>query len=320
MLKHLLSIAAIAAISLSAKAGKTVDILDNFGSSGWSSEYTSDTHTITYTGTWSGRGWWLGGADYSAYESIVIKLAKPLEDYAQIVVEYSNSDYSNSTSGKSAGATEIECPFDKDGRAAVAQIYLQSSIACDIVLSEAYLVLEDTGATEKVLFEGEEALSWYPGYEIDKSNIITQGAGSKLVIDVDFPVTEESDTWSLKLGIKWTNDVLPSFKKETNFQEAYNTIYTSSNTYTYTFTEEDITALKNDGDNSLRICGESTTKLKKVTLVYPTADKGSVGDVAVDESAAPVEYFNLQGVRVANPQNGLYIRRQGTKATKVLVK
>lgn len=35
---------------------------------------------------------------------------------------------------------------------------------------------------------------------------------------------------------------------------------------------------------------------------------------------APVEYYNLQGVRVQNPESGLYIRRQGSKVTKVLVK
>jgi len=44
-----------------------------------------------------------------------------------------------------------------------------------------------------------------------------------------------------------------------------------------------------------------------------------IEDIVVDENA-PVEYYNLQGVRVANPENGLYIRRQGNKATKVLVK
>ncbi|MDE6207135.1 MAG: hypothetical protein K2M55_04955 [Muribaculaceae bacterium] len=32
---------------------------------------------------------------------------------------------------------------------------------------------------------------------------------------------------------------------------------------------------------------------------------------------APVEYFNLQGVKVQNPENGLYIRRQGKTVTKV---
>ncbi|MDE7407139.1 MAG: chitobiase/beta-hexosaminidase C-terminal domain-containing protein, partial [Muribaculaceae bacterium] len=39
----------------------------------------------------------------------------------------------------------------------------------------------------------------------------------------------------------------------------------------------------------------------------------------VDENA-PVEYYNIQGVRVANPQNGIFIKRQGSKVTKVYVK
>lgn len=48
-------------------------------------------------------------------------------------------------------------------------------------------------------------------------------------------------------------------------------------------------------------------------------DPTGVEDIVVDSNAS-AEYFNLQGVRVANPENGLYIRRQGTKAAKVLVK
>jgi hypothetical protein len=31
-------------------------------------------------------------------------------------------------------------------------------------------------------------------------------------------------------------------------------------------------------------------------------------------------YYNLQGVRVANPENGLYIRVQNGKATKQVIK
>lgn len=45
----------------------------------------------------------------------------------------------------------------------------------------------------------------------------------------------------------------------------------------------------------------------------------SVGNVAVDDANAPVEYYNLQGVRVQNPENGLYIRRQGKNVTKVIL-
>ena len=40
---------------------------------------------------------------------------------------------------------------------------------------------------------------------------------------------------------------------------------------------------------------------------------------AVDADA-PVEYFNLQGVRVAEPAAGLYIRRQGKNVSKVVIR
>ncbi|MCM1006117.1 MAG: hypothetical protein NC402_07460 [Prevotella sp.] len=36
------------------------------------------------------------------------------------------------------------------------------------------------------------------------------------------------------------------------------------------------------------------------------------------ESESPVEYYNLQGIRVFNPEHGIFIRRQGSKATKVI--
>ena len=55
-----------------------------------------------------------------------------------------------------------------------------------------------------------------------------------------------------------------------------------------------------------------------VTGYEKVVDTG-IADIVADENA-PVEYFNLQGIRVENPENGLYIRRQGNKVTKVIVK
>lgn len=55
-------------------------------------------------------------------------------------------------------------------------------------------------------------------------------------------------------------------------------------------------------------------------VLPPTFDyKLNVESVAADnDSNAPVEYYNLQGIRVANPRSGsIYIKRQGNKATKV---
>ena len=51
------------------------------------------------------------------------------------------------------------------------------------------------------------------------------------------------------------------------------------------------------------------------------ADTTGVENIAVEENA-PVEYFNLQGMKVNsnNLKAGIYVVRQGNKATKVLVK
>ena len=47
-----------------------------------------------------------------------------------------------------------------------------------------------------------------------------------------------------------------------------------------------------------------------------------LNEVAVDNNEnAPVEYFNLQGVRINEPAAGqVVIRRQGNKTTKLFVK
>lgn len=42
-----------------------------------------------------------------------------------------------------------------------------------------------------------------------------------------------------------------------------------------------------------------------------------IGSVVEDDPNAPVEYYNLQGIRVASPESGIYIRRQGGKSKLV---
>lgn len=56
------------------------------------------------------------------------------------------------------------------------------------------------------------------------------------------------------------------------------------------------------------------------TTQQPTVTGVDSVTVVENNTDAPVEYYNLQGVRVENPGNGLYIRRQGNTATKVLIK
>ena len=44
-----------------------------------------------------------------------------------------------------------------------------------------------------------------------------------------------------------------------------------------------------------------------------------IDEITGDSTDAPVEYYNLQGVRIENPGHGLYIRRQGSSSTKVVL-
>ena len=48
-------------------------------------------------------------------------------------------------------------------------------------------------------------------------------------------------------------------------------------------------------------------------------DPAGIDEITIDKNNAPVEYYNLQGIKVENPEKGLYIRIQGDKATKVIL-
>lgn len=44
-----------------------------------------------------------------------------------------------------------------------------------------------------------------------------------------------------------------------------------------------------------------------------------VEETLVDETEVPVEYYKLNGVKVENPGKGIYIKRQGTRTSKVVL-
>lgn len=56
-------------------------------------------------------------------------------------------------------------------------------------------------------------------------------------------------------------------------------------------------------------------------VVKATKNADAVESIVAEDTNAPVEYYNLQGVRVANPAAGnLYIVRQGNKVSKQIIK
>lgn len=58
---------------------------------------------------------------------------------------------------------------------------------------------------------------------------------------------------------------------------------------------------------------------RAASVMLVNADTTGVIDVTV-AGEGEIEYFNLQGVRIANPESGLYIRRQGKQVSKVYLR
>ena len=50
---------------------------------------------------------------------------------------------------------------------------------------------------------------------------------------------------------------------------------------------------------------------------YVNVNPAGVSAIQPDDSDAPVEYFDLRGVRISAPTDGIFIRRQGTRTEKV---
>lgn len=58
--------------------------------------------------------------------------------------------------------------------------------------------------------------------------------------------------------------------------------------------------------------------INKMTIKLGNAT--GIEDIEINKSDVPAVYYNLQGVEVLNPQNGMYIVKQGNKTSKLYVK
>ena len=76
----------------------------------------------------------------------------------------------------------------------------------------------------------------------------------------------------------------------------------------------------------LTLTPAATLNVNNIHVIYaedPDATTSAIDSIIVDgDEDAPVEYFNIQGVRVNADRlvPGLYIVRQGSKTSKIIVK
>lgn len=80
---------------------------------------------------------------------------------------------------------------------------------------------------------------------------------------------------------------------------------------------QDIQNTKTDSDNPFTFAADDLKPQLK--LLYTKLGTTVEVETIIVDSNAPVEYYNLQGVKVTNPEKGIYIMRQGTSVRKVIL-
>ena len=87
----------------------------------------------------------------------------------------------------------------------------------------------------------------------------------------------------------------------------------------YTVADGVFTFINKDIEDA--VCTMTNAAYPKLTLTTVPVNVKTDGIESIDaDENAPVEYYDLRGIRVSGDAPGLYIRRQGNKTTKVLVK
>ena len=104
--------------------------------------------------------------------------------------------------------------------------------------------------------------------------------------------------------------------EEPETPQAYTTLTADDTSITFTFNPRSLVLALTSSGNAYGIGDTAST----LVVALEGDANSSVSDITVDKNA-PVEYFNLQGVRIDNPAAGqVVIKRQGTKVTKTLVR
>ncbi|MDE6394006.1 MAG: hypothetical protein K2K77_01580 [Duncaniella sp.] len=84
-----------------------------------------------------------------------------------------------------------------------------------------------------------------------------------------------------------------------------------------------VDAAEHNGNNymaHIKVVGNSGSSEAFLEFYFAGPEQSGIFDVAADDENAPVEFYNLSGQRVENPANGIFIRKQGSKVQKVVIR
>ena len=149
--------------------------------------------------------------------------------------------------------------------------------------------------TEKGTYE----ITSIAGY--DNTMVTATAEGNVLTINLGYNFLTTGATYDLLGDASYSNDYSVAEGLTITCEDGVYTM-TDFSVWTATWTSEGTTYARKEFFSGIEL----------------TKGTSAIEDIAADANA-PVEYYNLQGVKVANPENGIFIKKQGSKATKIVL-
>lgn len=173
----------------------------------------------------------------------------------------------------------------------------------NVSIIEIAYVPSEINVDENAIWVGPKSFKEFGFFDFQASLFSEAKAGDKLV----FMISDSDNPYIKLLFGSWGGIEVNTDQNPAEFSHTANSI-------SLTLKQEYIDKLKANGltiqadrfilDQLLLISGSGATSIK---------------DIDIDSDNAPVEYFNLHGIRVNKPENGVFIRRQGNKISKIIL-
>lgn len=297
MIKHLLLVVAATATLFTANAAEPVVLWEN-----------ADGVTLTW---FNGdiniapdkcSGFTLGGkieVTIDKQEGCVLKLCydKPVDGWTDLF-EFALGSENPETASVSLEKSQVD----------IMKNYGFLPFGNNVTIKKIAYVPSDIEVDDNAIWVGPHSFKTFVGMEFPADLFSNANAGDKLVFKIS-----EAENPFIKLlfgGCGWDENFFIEINNTYIHPERFTT---TANSFTVTLTQEEVDKLKARG---LAIQAEHLV-LDQLLLV-PDNTTGAT-NLVIDNNDCAVEYYNLQGVRVSNPENGIFIRRQGNKISKIIL-
>ncbi len=163
-----------------------------------------------------------------------------------------------------------------------------------------------------VLWSGDKAIDyWENGVQVPVSDLQYAAPKEGDRLSVSYTTTTGGGMGVGMLGKDWNVVKLPSFVELGGG-------LVESGSLSAVLGADDVAALTSDNNQCLFITGEGVNVTKVEILRSGTT---GIEGISTDNGAdCPVEYYNLQGVKVNTPSAGIYICRKGSDIKKVIIR